>query len=61
MSNGKGKDKKVGDWVHLYANNAYQIRDVAEVFKQNRYATPEEIEAAKKIDKQFKPIPPEGA
>ena len=58
---GKGKTKKVGDWIHLYDNHAYQIQDVPEVFKQNRYATEEEIETAKAIDKSFRPIPPEGA
>ena len=46
-----GEDKKVGDWIILYDNNAYQIKDIADIFKSNEFATQEQIDRQIEIEK----------
>lgn len=37
------EDKKIGDYIVLYDNEVYQIKNIPEVFKSNEYATQEQI------------------
>lgn len=46
-----GRDKKVGDWVVLYDDEVYQIKDIPEVFKSNAFATQHQINKQKEIEK----------
>lgn len=46
-----GEDKQVGDWVVLFWDSIYQIKDVPEIFKMNEFATQEQINEQIEIDK----------
>jgi hypothetical protein len=44
-----GTDKKVGDWIVLFGDEVYQIRNDATIFKSNKLATKEEIKKWKNL------------
>jgi len=49
--NGKGVDKKTGEYVHLFGEFVHKIENDINIFKSNRYATDEEILTFKKQKK----------
>lgn len=47
----KNTKKQIGDWVHLYGKQFYQIKDDPKIFFSNRMATEEEIKEFKQSTK----------
>jgi len=50
---GKGIEKNIGDWVHVFDGHIYEIKVEPNVYVSNRWATDEEIKEHKKKTKLF--------